>query len=635
MKFLIILALLLGCSNHLHNHNGKAQSTRAMREIAKIIKQNFSYPEDALAFIRTHPFAKTIGIHSNTVARELDIYPAVWGRYVNAESDLVTQQIMVDGRSEKFIFAKGFTPQEQIDKALNSLSKEQLERGVPIATVADKVSFGQESWTDHGFHTSIGHLIDRKEYVSQLIKADGRSEKFIFAKGFTPQEQIDKALNSLSKEQLERGVPIEQVADKVSFGQESWTDHGFHTSIGHLIDRKEYVSQLIKADGRSEKFIFAKGFTPQEQIDKALNSLSKEQLERGVPIAQVADKVSFRQEGLTDHGFHISIGHLLDRKKYVSQQIKVDGRSERLIFAKGFTPQEQIDKALNSLSKEQLERGVPIAQVADKVSFRQEGLTDNGFHNSIGQLLDRKKYVSQNISVDGRSERLIFAKGFTPKEQLDEALNSLSKEQLERGVPIAQVADKVSFRQEGCTDKGFHTSIGQLLDRKKYVSQNISVDDRSEKFIFAKGFTPQEQIDEVLNSLPQEQLERGVPISQVADKVSFRQEGLTDHGFHISIGHLLDRKKYVSQQTKVDGRSERLIFAKGFTPQEQIDKALNSLSKEQLERGVPIAQVADKVSFRQEGWTDNGFHTSIGLLLDRKKYVSQHINGDTYIFAIR
>ena len=169
MKFLIILSLLVGCGSHLHDHNGSVRNAKVMREIAKIIKHKFAYPEDALTFIRTHPLTKTIGIHSTTVAHELDIHPSVWGRYVNAESNLVIQLIMVDGKQESLIFAKWATPTEQITKVLDGFDAKQFKRGVPITQVADNVSFRQESWTDHGFHIAIGHLLDRKKYVSRQI----------------------------------------------------------------------------------------------------------------------------------------------------------------------------------------------------------------------------------------------------------------------------------------------------------------------------------------------------------------------------------------------------------------------------------------------------------------------------------
>ena len=240
---------------------------------------------------------------------------------MNAESDLLTQQIRVSGVRELNIFTKGFTPREQLDKVLNSLPEEQLQQGVPITQVADNVSFRRESWTDHEFHTSIGTILDRKKYVSQSISVGNMRELRLFKKGFTPREQITKFLNSLPEEQLQQGVPIAQVTEKVRFRQESWTDHEFHTSIGLLLDRKKYVNQRIVIGEIVKRFIFAKGFTPREQITKFLNRLPEEQLKQGVPITQVADNVSFRQEGWTDQYFHQSIGRLLDKEKHVSQQI--------------------------------------------------------------------------------------------------------------------------------------------------------------------------------------------------------------------------------------------------------------------------------------------------------------------------
>ena len=118
-----------------------------------------------------------------------------------------------------------------------------------------------------------------------------------------------------------------------------------------------------------------------------------------------------------------------------------------------------------------------------------------------------------------------------------------------------------------------------------------------------------------------------MPIAQLANNISFKQENWTTEGFHTAIGGYLDRKKYVTQQIKVDGMSEKYIFAKGFTPAEQIDRYLDSIDPETLKEGVPIAQLADNTSFKQEGWTTEGFHTAIGGYLDRKKYVTQTDQG--------
>ena len=281
-------------------------------------------------------------------------------------------------------------------------------------------------------------------------------------------------------------MPIAQVADNVSFKQEGWTTEGFHTSIGSYLDTNKYVTQHIRVDGKTETYIYAKGFTPAEQIERFLTTLDLETLKEGVPIAQVADNVSFKQEEWTTHGFHIAIGGYLDTNKYVTQQIRVDGKTETYIYAKGFTPAEQIERFLATLNLETLKEGVLMAQVAGQVSFKQEGWTTEGFHKSIGHHLDNNKYVAQLITVDGKRETYIYAKGFTPAEQIAAYLATLDLETLKEGVPIAQVADNVSFKQDGWTTEEFHVSIGSYLDKKKYVTQPIRVDGKRETYIYAK-----------------------------------------------------------------------------------------------------------------------------------------------------
>ena len=643
MKLFIITAIVLlqGCGSYQFPEQ-TGTTTQDTRIASKYVKR---LVDNALASLHNHPTTKTRGISSNLFADKLNIHPAVWGRYVDSDSALVTRQIKVDGKVEKVIFATGFTPSDQIAGYLKSLDSEMLKQGVPITQVGDNVSYKQGSWSFEGFHSSIGQYLDRKTYVTRRINVDGRQKSFIFAIGFTPDNQIAGYLKSLDSEILKRGVPMAQVGDNVSYKQGSWSFEGFHISIGEYLDRKKYVTRYIVVDGRKERLIFSKGFTPSDQIAGYLKSLDSEILKRGVPIAQVGDNVSYKQGSWSFEGFHISIGEYLDRKKYVTRYIVVDGRKERLIFSKGFTPSDQIAGYLKSLDPEILKRGVPMAQVGDNVAYKQDSWSREGFYISIGQYLDRKKYVTRYIVVDERKERLIFTKGFTPSdppsdppsEQIDVYLKNLDPEMLKQGVPIAQVGDNVAYKQDGLSLKGFYTSIGQYLDRKKYATRRINVDGRPERFIFAIGFTPSDQITRYLESLDPEVFKQGVPIAQVGDNVAYKQDGKSLEGFHISIGQYLDRKKYVPRLIKVDGKVGTYIFATGFTPSDQIAGYLKSLDPKVLKQGVPVAQVGDNVAYKQEAWSFGDFHQSIGLYLDKKKYVTHRIVVDgmkeTYIFA--
>ena len=172
--FFITAVLFFGC--------GQLPEQAGTTQKIKLPKNIFRHPDDALAFLRTHPAIKTQGLLSNLFAAELNLHPAVWGKHVNSDSALVTQQIKVDGKTERYIYAKGFTPAEQIAAYLATLNLETLKEGVPIAQVADNVSFKQEGWTTREFHTSIGVYLDKKKYVTQPIMVDGMLETYIYAK---------------------------------------------------------------------------------------------------------------------------------------------------------------------------------------------------------------------------------------------------------------------------------------------------------------------------------------------------------------------------------------------------------------------------------------------------------------------
>ena len=331
MKLFIITAVVLlhGCGSYqFPEQTGTTQDTRIASKYIKTLV------DDALAFLRRHPATKTRGILSKLYADELDMHPTVWGRYVNSDFFLITRNIAVDGKVEKFIFVKGFTPRDQIIKYLESLDPEMLKRGVPVAQVGDNVAYKRDSQSLKGFYTSIGQHLDRKKYATHKILVDGRHERFIFAIGFTPSDQITRYLESLDPEILKQGVPIAQVGKHLAYKQDGWSLRDFHISIGHYLDQKKYVTRQIAVDGKVETFIFAKGFTPGDQITGYLKSLDPEILKQGVPIAQVGKHLAYKQDSWSLGGFHYSIGSYLDKKKYVARQIMVDGKRETFIFAK-------------------------------------------------------------------------------------------------------------------------------------------------------------------------------------------------------------------------------------------------------------------------------------------------------------
>ena len=66
------------------------------------------------------------------------------------------------------------------------------------------------------------------------------------------------------------------------------------------------------------------------------------------------------------------------------------------------------------------------------------------------------------------------AKGFTPIEQVANAVDKFPAEQFKKqGVPIEEIAEHVHFRQPEWNDNGFHASIGKYIDKNKFVTQQI------------------------------------------------------------------------------------------------------------------------------------------------------------------
>ena len=565
----VLLATLLGCGSQIQEHDGNLQSIRALdksvtelNKIRKIIKNHIHDPEEALEFLHTHPFVKTIGIRSNLFANELGIHPRVWGRYVNSDSSLTTKNLSVEGKPERHIFTKGFLPEDQIARVIDDLDPERFKQGVAIEEVANNVHFKQEFWTMQGFHRAIGRYLDKKKYVTHRIRADGKTETRIFDKGFLPEDQVTRVIDGLDSEKLKQGVTIAEIADAVHFKQDTWSTDVFHTAVGMYLDKKKYTPHLITIDGKPETYIYTKGFLPEEQVAKAIDGLDEERFKQGVLIEEIADAVHFKQDSWSTHSFHKAIGQYLDREKYVTDRIKVDGKRETRIFDKGFLPEDQVARVIDGLDSERFKQGVAIEEVANNVHFKQDSWSTMGFHNVIGLYLDRKKYVTRQITVGGKDETRIFAKGFSPEDQVARVIGDLDEERLKQGVPIEEIADAVHFKQDSWSTHDFHNAIGKYLDREKHVTRKIREDGKLETRIFTKGFLPEDQVARVVDGLDPERLKQGVAIEEIADAVHFKQESWTMQGFHGAIGRYLDKKKYVTRPTSVDGKLETRIFAK-------------------------------------------------------------------------
>ena len=218
----------------------------------------------------------------------------------------------------------------------------------------------------------------------------------VYVKGHTPREQVAQALGEFKEEDFQQGVPFDKIAAKVHFQQDDWDEGSLHNSIGQLLDSKKYVVERVTADGSKHSLVYAKGHTPREQVARALGEFKVGRtLKQGVPLSKIAEKVHFQQDDWNEHALHNSISHLLDGKKYVVERVTVDGSKHSLVYVKGHTPREQVARALGEFSNEDYQQGVPFDKIAAKVHFQQDDWDEGSLHNSIGQLLDSKKYVTE------------------------------------------------------------------------------------------------------------------------------------------------------------------------------------------------------------------------------------------------
>ena len=158
---------------------------------------------------------------------------------------------------------------------------------------------GKESVKSLKNFPPLDNYLDRLGYVKRLVGIGGEYEEFIFAEDATPPAQISAYLENLAPEKLKQGVSVAQVGNNiVKYGRDDWSREDFHTSITLYLDRDKYTTTFIIVNGKAETYIFAKGFTPHEQILSYLKSLDPKMLKsEGVSVTQVGNNVSYRQTG--------------------------------------------------------------------------------------------------------------------------------------------------------------------------------------------------------------------------------------------------------------------------------------------------------------------------------------------------
>ena len=247
------------------------------------------------------------------------------------------------------------------------------------------------------------------------------------------------------------------------------------TAFGRWVnDENDLVTVRLSAN----RYIFHIDFAPKEQVADALKEFPIKQFKQeGVPIEEIAKHVHFKQPEWNDHSLHTAIGIYVDRTEFVVPQMK----DKKVIFRKGFTPEEQVADALKEFPAKQFKQeGVPIEEIAKHVHFKQPEWNDHSLHKAIGRHINKKEFVAQLMStkrlISNKSKRVIFRKGFTPKEQVANALKEFPIKQFEQeGVPIEEIAKHVHFKQSEWDDHGLHTAIGKhmavLLDNQRSRSR--------------------------------------------------------------------------------------------------------------------------------------------------------------------
>ncbi len=368
----------------------------------------------------------------------------------------------------------------------------------------------------------------------------------------------------------------------------------------------------------------------------------------GIPLALLVAELGIPPKQL---GRYINVDSYL-----VTELLQVAGKSSSIIFAKGSTPREQVDAYIGKLDAEMLRSGVPIAQVEDNVKYQQDGWSSKEVRKTIGQRLDKERYVTHLVGRERGGELYIFFNGDEPPKQIATYLDSLPQEKLEEGIPIAQIVDNVSYTSDSRSD--WSKSIGYYLDRENYVVVRLAMPDGTRKsMVFPKGADPSEQIAVYLKSLDPKMLKsEGVPIAQVVAAVNYTRN-LSPKSSNMSVGINLDKEKYFVRLIKINGNKQLFIFpryvqrlvgiggeyeeftfAEDDTPNVRISAYLEKLAPEKLKQGVSVAQVGNNiVKYGRDDWSREDFHTSISLYLDRDKYTTTFIivNGkaETYIFA--
>ena len=503
--FVIMTMIFLVC---YHSDWFTAQARAAQRlQIPK-----FNSVQEALVFLCTYPTITTQGVPLDLLVESLGISPTMLGRHIKADNHLTAVPIHHERRTTTVIFATGATPHEQINNFITTIPPARFKQGVPMAEFEENVEFKQDNWSSRQLRQSIGLHIDRERYVSHILGG----KKYVFYKGYAPPQQIARYLDNMTQQQLEEGVLLTQIADKVSYRLDSWSKKSVNQSIGYNLDKDKYVVQPIYIEGEREFILYPKGATPHEQIARYLQNSHPVILRLGVPSAQIASAVNYTRK-LSPVNASKSVAKRLNKETYLLRVIAVKG--ERIVVVTSqAVPEDETFVAgvlIDDKIKDELLRNYPSIY---------------HYFNSLG-------YARHYVGIGGKYQEFIFAKNYTPPDQVNGYLDNLDPQRLKQGISVEEIANNVvKYGREDWPQEDFYESISHYLDRSKYATSFILAGNEVKTVIFAKDAIPRLQLLSYLASLDSEILtHEGVSLTQVGNNVSYWQHHQSNAEFRRSV----------------------------------------------------------------------------------------------------
>ena len=120
---------------------------------------------------------------------------------------------------------------------------------------------------------------------------------------------------------------------------------------------------------------------------------------------------------------------------------------------------------------------------------------------------------------------------------------------------------------------------------------------------------------------------QGVPLALLAKSLDMDVNALRKHvkaDKHFETVRMGSSKNFMYQGG--------IIYAAGATPRAQINNFIATIPPARFKEGVPLAEVEANVKYGRDDWSSRQLRRSIGLYIDREKYVVHILGGDRYIF---